>query len=161
MSLPGNSLPLPALGVVAGIASLAGVPASIAVAGFALRYGRRRLIVATCFVSVSVCFALALTAGGPTVVVLSLLVLVQITSFADVGALGGGAVGAADPERRGAALALYALVSFASGCAGPVMVGGVLDWFGGPRSVAGWQAAFAVMAVGSAIAAFALRHAPD
>jgi MFS family permease len=105
--------------------------------------------------------ALAATAGGPIVVVLSLLVLVQITSFADVGALGGGAIAAADPERRGAALALYALTGFASGFAGPVVVGGVLDWFGGSRSVAGWEAAFGVMAAGSAAAAFALRHAPD
>jgi MFS family permease len=161
LSLPGNSLPLPALGVIAGIASLAGVPASIAVAEFALRYGRQRMIVATCFVSVCVCLALAATAGGPIVVVLSLLVLVQITSFADVGALGGGAIAAADPERRGAALALYALTGFASGFAGPVVVGGVLDWFGGSRSVAGWEAAFGVMAAGSAAAAFALRHAPD
>lgn len=161
LSLPGNSLPLPALGVIAGIASLAGVPASIAVAEFASRYGRQRMIVATCFVSVCVCLALAATAGGPIIVVLSLLVLVQITSFADVGALGGGAVAAADPERRGAALALYALTGFASGFAGPVVVGGVLDWFGGSRSVAGWEVAFGVMAAGSAAAAFALRHAPD
>jgi MFS family permease len=161
LSLPGNALPLPALGVVAGIASLAGVPASIVVAELASRYGRRRLIVATCFISVAVCLALAATAGGPILIVLSLLVLVQITSFADVGALAGGAVAAADPARRGAALALYALVGFASGFAGPVVVGSTLDWFGGARSIAGWEAAFAVMAIGSAVAAWAVRYARD
>jgi MFS family permease len=161
LSLPGNALPLPALGVVAGIASLVGVPASIVVAELASRYGRRRLIVATCFSSVAVCLALAATAGGPILIVLSLLVLVQITSFADVGALAGGAVAAADPARRGAALALYALVGFASGFAGPVVVGSVIDWFGGSRSVAGWEAAFAVMAIGSAVAAWAVRYARD
>jgi MFS family permease len=159
LSLPGNALPLPGLGVVAGVASLAGVPASVAVAELALRYGRRRLIVATCFTSVAVCLALAATAGGPILIVLSLLVLVQITSFADVGALAGGAVAAADPARRGGALALYALVGFASGFAGPVVVGTVLDWFGGASSVAGWEIAFAVMAIGSAVAALAMRYA--
>jgi MFS family permease len=158
LSLPGNALPLPALGVVAGVASLAGVPASIAVAELASRYGRPRLIIMTSFVSVAVCLALAATAGGPIPIVLSLLVLVQITSFADVGALAGGAVAAADPARRGGALALYALVGFASGFAGPVVVGTVLDWFGGARSVTGWEAAFAVMAVGSAVTALAVRY---
>jgi MFS family permease len=161
LSLPGNFLPLPALGVVAGIASLAGVPASIAVAELASRYGRRGVIIATCCGSVVVCLALAATTGGPILIVLTLLVLVQITSFADVGALGGGAVAAAEPARRGAALALYALVGFASGFAGPVAVGVVLDGFGGPRSAAGWAAAFAVMAIGSVVAGWAVRRVPQ
>ena len=47
----------------------------------------------------------AATAGGPTVVVLPLLMLAQITSIADAGALSSGAVMAADPARRGTALA--------------------------------------------------------
>jgi hypothetical protein len=100
LNLPGNNLPLPALGVVAGVASLAGVPASIAVAELASLYGRRRAIVATCLVSVLVCLTLAVTACSPILPVLTLLVLVQITSFADVGALAGGAVAAAEPARR-------------------------------------------------------------
>jgi predicted MFS family arabinose efflux permease len=39
LSLPGNSIRLPALGLVSGLASLAGVPASIAVAEIALPIG--------------------------------------------------------------------------------------------------------------------------
>jgi MFS family permease len=161
LSLPGNFLPVPALGVIAGLASLAGVPASIVVAELASRYGRRRAIIATCFLSVMVCLALAATAGGPILVVLALLVLVQVTSFADVGALAGGAVAAAEPSRRGAALALYALVGYTTGFAGPVVVGIALDGFGGPHSVGGWGAAFAIIAVGSAVAAWAAHRAPD
>jgi predicted MFS family arabinose efflux permease len=100
LSLPGNHLALPALGLVAGVASLAGVPASIVMAEVAVRYGRRRAIICTCVVSVATCLALAATAGGPIGIVLPLLILVQITSFADVGALAGGAVAAADPVQR-------------------------------------------------------------
>ena len=59
--------------------------------------------------------SLAAMAGGSIGIVLPLLVLVQITSFADVGALAGGAVAAADPAPRGAALALYALAGFTTG----------------------------------------------
>ncbi len=160
LSLPGNRLALPPLGVVAGLASLAGLPVSILVAELAARHGRERVIVATCLVSVAVCLALAATAGGGAWIVMALLVLVQITSFADVGALAGGAVAAADPARRGAALALYALAGYATGFLGPVAAGLVLDWFGGAASAAGWRAAFVTIALGSAAAACAVRRAP-
>jgi MFS family permease len=93
-------------------------------------------------------------------IVLPLLVLVQITSFADVGALAGGAVAAADPAQRGAALALYALAGFTTGFLGPVAVGTVLDWFGGAANVSGWRAGHVVIAIGPAVAAWAVWRAP-
>ncbi|MGH7047762.1 MAG: MFS transporter [Stellaceae bacterium] len=161
LSLPGHARHLPPLGVVAGLASLAGLPVSIAVAEIAVRHGRERTIVMTCAVSVLVCLALAATAGGSSGTVMALLILVQITSFADVGALAGGAVSAADPARRGAALALYALAGYATGFLSPVAVGLALDWFGGAASVAGWRAAFVTIAIGSAACACAVRRAPQ
>jgi len=109
--------------VVSGIASLAGVPTSMVMAEIAARRGRRSVVIGICLVSVATCFALSATAGGSIWVVLPLLMLVQITSFADVGALAGGAVAAADPAQRGAALALYALGGFTTGFLGPVAVG--------------------------------------
>ena len=160
VSLPGNRLSLPPLGVIAGLASLAGLPVSIVMAEIADRHGRERVIIAACLVSVVVCLALAATAGGPIGIVMTLLILVQVTSFADVGALAGGAVAAADPARRGTALALYALAGYATGFLGPVAVGIVLDWFGGAASPRGWSAAFVTIALGSAVAAFAVRRAP-
>ena len=158
--LPGNRAALPPFAVIAGLASLAGLPVSIAVAEIAARAGRERAVVATCLVSVAVCLALAATAGGPIGLVMGLLILVQITSFADVGALAGGAVAAADPARRGSALALYALAGYTTGFLAPVAVGLVLDLFGGAASAAGWRAAFLVIAFGSAAAALAVRSAP-
>jgi MFS family permease len=158
LSLPGNYLPLPGLAVISGLASLAGFPVSIAVAELALRYGRR-VIVATCLTSVLVCLALTVTAGGPTLVVVPLLVLVQITSIADAGALSSGAVAAADPARRGAALAAYAFTGYTAAFVGPVAVGIALDQFGGAGSPTGWTAAFATMALGSTAAAWAMRGA--
>jgi len=62
LRLPGNHIPLPPLGLVSGLASLAGVPVSM---------------------------VLAATASGSIWIVLPLLLLVQITSFAAVGALAG------------------------------------------------------------------------
>jgi len=161
LSLPGNNIRLPALGVLSGVASLAGVPVSMLMAEVAARYGRRPVVIGICMVSVATCVALAATAGGPIGTVLPLLVLVQITSFADVGALAGGAVAAADPAQRGAALALYALAGFTTGFLGPVAVGNVLDCFGGAATASGWRGGYAVIAIGSAAAAWAVWRAPE
>jgi MFS family permease len=161
LHLPGNELDLPSLSVISGLASLAGVPASIVVAELATKWNRSRVIIATCAVSVAVCVALAATAGGPIAIVLTLLILLQVTSFADVSALGVGAVMMSDPERRGAALAVYALAGFTTGFLGPAAVGLSLDWFGGIDSHIGWTAAFLTMSVGSTAAAAAIwmsRH---
>jgi MFS family permease len=156
-----NHIALPALGLVAGVASLLGVPASVVVAEVAARRGRRRVIISVCLLSVGTCLALSATAGASIWLVLPLLVLVQITSFADVGALAGGAVAAADPVQRGAALALYALSGFTTGFLGPVAVRTVLHWFGGVASVSGWRAGYLVIAIGSAVAAWAVWRAPE
>ena len=161
LKLPGNDITLPPLGVVSGAASLAGVPVSMVMADVAARHGRRRVVTAICLVSIATCLALSATAGGPIWVVLPLMVLVQITSFADVGALAGGAVAAADPAQRGASLALYALSGFTTGFLGPVAVGAALDWFGGATSASGWTAGFVLIAFGSATAAWAVWRAPE
>jgi predicted MFS family arabinose efflux permease len=161
LSLPGNQVRLPALGLVSGAASLAGVPASMLMAEVAARHGRRRVVIGICLASVATCLALSATAGGSILVVLPLLVFVQITSFADVGALAGGAVAAADPAQRGAALALYALAGFTTGFLAPVVVGMALDWFGGAASASGWTAGFVVIALGSAAAALTVWWAAD
>jgi predicted MFS family arabinose efflux permease len=161
LSLPNNALSLPSLGVVSGIAALAGVPASIAIAEAAVHFGQRLVIIATCLASVLVCLLLAVTTGGNIAVVLPLLVLLQITSFADVGALSSGAVTAADPARRGAALAIYALTGNLSGFLATAMVGTAIEWFGGARSATGWSAAFVTMALGSTVAAYAVHRVRD
>jgi predicted MFS family arabinose efflux permease len=161
LNLPGNHITLPPLAVVSGVASLAGVPVSMVMAEFAARRGCRPVVIVICLISVATCLALSATAGGSIWMVLPLLILVQITSFADVGALAGGAVAAADPAQRGAALALYALAGFTTGFLGPVAVGNALDWFGGASSPSGWSAGFAVIALGSAAAALAVWRAPE
>ncbi len=158
VSLPGNDLGLPPPAVVSGLSAVMGVPVSILVAELALHAGRARVVAATCWLSVAVCLGLAATAGGSGVVVVTLLVLVQVTSFGDVGALAGGAIAAAEPGRRGASLALYAFAGSVSGFIGPVMVGLALEHFGGLTTKAGWTAAFLVMALGSTVTALMVRR---
>ena len=137
---------------------MVGVPVSIFVAELALHAGRTRVVAVTCWLSVAVRLGLAATAGGSSLVVLALLALVQVTSFGDVGALAGGAIAAAEPDRRGASLALYAFAGSVSGFIGPVVVGLALEHFGGLTSKAGWTAAFLVMALGSTVTALTVRR---
>lgn len=153
--LPHHRLAVPSPAVISGLASLAGFLASIFVAECALRWGSRA-IVATCSASVLVLLALASVPAGPSVLVLPLLVLAQIMSLADASALAAGAVAAADPGRRGAALALYAFVGYVAAFLGPVAVGFALEAVGGRKPI-GWSAAFATMALGSTFAAGAMR----
>jgi predicted MFS family arabinose efflux permease len=115
LQLPGNDIALPNLGVVSGLAALAGVPVSIAIAELAVRYRRSTVIVLTCLVSVAVCLGLAATAGGNVFVVLALLVLLQVTSFADVGALGAGAVASTQAAERSGSMRRWALPAASSG----------------------------------------------
>lgn len=159
LRLPGNDIVLPNLGVVSGLAALAGVPVSIAIAELAVRYRASTVIVSTALLSVLVCLGLAATAGGNVFVVLALLVLLQVTSFADVGALGAGAVAATRAVERGRAFGIYATVGFASGFAGPAVVGLVLERLGGTESPDAWAGAFLVMALGSAVTAAAIWFA--
>ena len=162
VKLPDNHLELPPLAVVSGLAAIVGVPASLLVSEFALRMGREKAILGTCCVSVIICLGLAASTGAPSLLVLPLLILVQISSFADVGSLTAGAIAAADPRRRGSSLALFAFAGTLTGFIGPVVVGGALDWFGGLDTEAGWTAAFLVMALGSTAAGIViwrqLRH---
>lgn len=151
LRVPGNELDLPNLALISGLAALVGVPASILVAELATRWQRSYVIAMTCLASGMVCLALAATAGGPIILVLVLLIALQVSSFADVGALGVGAVSSLDPRRRGAALAIYSLAGYTTGFAGSVMFGFCLDWFGGADSRSGWAAAFMTLALGPAV----------
>src|SRR5262245_44701839 len=152
LSLPGNGIELPNLGIVSGLAALLGVPVSVAVAELSVRGRRATVIAMTCAVSVAVCLALAVTAGGSVFVVLPLLVLLQVTSFADVSALAGGIVAATEPRHRGKLLGVYATAGFASGFLGPTVVGTVIEQFGGIQHPGAWSAAFVTMALGSMVA---------
>jgi MFS family permease len=157
LALPHHRLDIPSPAVISGLASLAGFPASVIIAECALRWGPRA-VVATCAGSVLILLALAGTSGGPSIVILPLLVLAQIASLADASALAAGAVAAADPARRGAALALFAFVGYTAAFIGPVAVGFALDAFGGGHAI-GWSAAFVTMALGSAGAGLAMQMA--
>jgi MFS family permease len=138
--------------------ALAGVPASIVGAEYALRAPRRRVIARIALASVVVALVLAALGTSAFLVAAIGLVVYNVAIAGDSGAITAGLVEAAKPETQGATLALHSLVGFVGGALGPIAVGLALTTVGGLSSVAGWSAALVVMAAGSALAAVVVSY---
>jgi MFS family permease len=142
--------------VLAGISAILAVPVSLAVAEFALKLGRERVVVAVAFSSFAICLVLGWLATAPYGVVLALLLIHGATSYGDAGAINAGIVATAPPEIRAAALAMFGLFGFTSGFLGPFVVGYALQSAGGASEPTAWLWGFAAMGLGSAVAAAAM-----
>jgi predicted MFS family arabinose efflux permease len=142
--------------VLAGVSAIVAVPVSIAVAELALWLGRDRVVCMVSLASVCVCLALGWLAASPYALVLALLLVHGATSYGDAGAINGGVVAASAPQTRAAALTLFGLFGFTSGFLGPLAVGLALKEAGGVAEAWAWFWGFAVMALGSVIAAGAM-----
>ena len=53
----------------------------------------------------------------------------------------------AEPQLRGATVAVYSCIGFAGGFVGTLMFGLALDWFGGTARLVAWVLAFGICAV--------------
>ena len=75
--------------------------------------------------------------------------------YADSSSLTAGTVGSAEPQRRGATLAVHGMLGYGGGFVGPVVVGVLLDGLGG-ESVTNWGLGFGHVAVVLAFGPLAL-----
>ena len=139
--------------VLAGVSAIVAVPVSLAIAEIALKIGRDRVVVAVALSSFAISIVLGWLAAAPYVVVLALLLVHSASSYGDAGAINAGIVAAAPPETRAAALALFGLFGFTSGFLGAFAVGFALKLAGGAAESTAWFWGFAVMGLGSAVAA--------
>ena len=145
-----------------GVASISGLVAMVASIGgneACVRFGRRRTISGVMLASAAVALCIGAAArwayGAAVIAVLVYIALVMI----DSGALTAGAVEAAAPERRGATLALHALVGFGCAGLGPPVFGLVLDASFGAADPRAWWAAFASAGIVALAGPLALRWA--
>jgi predicted MFS family arabinose efflux permease len=126
---------------VAMTMGLVGTWASVAGNEMAIRLGRQRLV-RLAMTSCVVCAAGIGFLGARSYPVAALLVLVYgLLIWLDSSSLTAGAAGSADPERRGATLAVHSMAGYAGGFVGPIMIGWILD-LGGGASPLGWGFAF-------------------
>ncbi len=132
--------------VVSVVFSLLAMPASIFGNELALRFGRHRAITAVMLSSAAVALLIGVFADKSLWVLLPLIVVYAFTVPADSGALTSGMTMAADPNYRGATMAMHSTVGFSLSALGAWGLGIALDAAGGPLSSSAWTAAFSVLA---------------
>jgi len=152
---PGASGPTPT--TVATIATLIAMAASVFGADMAVRFGRRRWCALAMLASAALAFTIGFSAALPYLAAVGLMLLYNGLIQLDSAALTTGAVLVADPERRGATMAVHSLLGFGAGFCGPIAFGAILDAFGGAGSGFAWGLAFASLGAVAALGPLALR----
>jgi predicted MFS family arabinose efflux permease len=156
VAMKNSDAPLLTPVVVSVLFSVLAMPASILGNECALRFGRHRAITAVMFSSAFVALLIGAFADKSPWLLLPLMVVYAITVPADSGALTSGMTMAADPDYRGATMAIHSTVGFSLSALGAWALGVALDAAGGPSSAAAWTAAFAVLAGGILLGPLAL-----
>jgi MFS family permease len=126
---------------VASVMGLLGVWASVWGNELAIRFGRRRFILATMLASAAMAAGIGFGAGLPYAGAAALVLIYAILIWSDSSSLTAGSAGSAEPGRRGATLAVHSTLGYSGGFLGPLALGAALDLFG-RDSVRGWGIAF-------------------
>jgi MFS family permease len=132
---------------VAALAALVAVGANVGGAELAIRFGRQRILTLIMWSSALFAFGFGFTAALPYSIVAGLCVFYTMFVTADSGAIHTGAVLSAEPERRGATMAMQSLLGFAIASVAPLVIGVALDLTGGGKSANSWGAAFITMGI--------------
>lgn len=143
--------------VVVALTSLVAMWASVGGAELAIRFGRTRVLSLVMGGSALFGCAMGFTASLPYSVVATLCVVYALFVQGDSAALHIGTVQSADPNRRGAAMAVQSLLGFGSASLGPIAVGTVLDLTGGGQTVMSWGIGFMTMGIGVGMGPVILR----
>ncbi len=142
----------PSLGsptVVAALILTLALPASLLGNEAALRFGRRRTLIAIMSLSAIGAAMIGFVAQLPWPFVAAALGAYCLLVSADSAALTAGAVAAADPGYRGATMAMHMLFGYLGATLGPLAFGAVLD-LAGEREPVAWGLAFAALGAGVA-----------
>ena len=141
---------------VSVIAAVLAMPSSIIGNETAIRFGRHRAIVLFMCIAGIVAILIGLTAGAAPLLLLPLLFLYSIAIPANSGALTSGMTLSAEPEYRGATMAMHSTVGFGLSAAGSSAIGIALDAGGGMDTSTGWLVAFLVMGGGGLLGPLAI-----
>jgi len=131
---------------VATTMGLVGTWASVAGNEAAIRLGRPRLVRLAMTACVVCAGGIGFLGARSYTVAAALVLLYGLLIWLDSSSLTAGAAGSADPDRRGATLALHSMAGYAGGAVGPIVIGWILDLSGGMSPI-GWGLAFLHVAV--------------
>ncbi len=128
-----------AMGLVGTSVSVVGNEASI-------RLGRQRLVALAMGLSILCGLTIGWFGSYSYGLAVAFVLGYGAVIWLDSSSLTAGAAGAADPDRRGATLAVHSMLGYGGGFIGPLSIGFVLDASGG-MSQQGWWLAFGSIAV--------------
>ena len=152
-SYQGSNFVLTAAGV-ATLVALSGVPVSMWCGEAIQIFGKNKILNLIMIGSLIVGITVAFTTSAPLWVIASLSILYGIFSYADTGPLNAITVSLAEPDVRGATMAIHACTGFVGGILGALAIGMTLQISGGFFSPEAWKYAFLVMVFGSAFGLF-------
>jgi len=132
--------------VIATLAGLLGMPASVFGNELARKLGRPPVLLAAMSISAVVAVTVGFGAALPYPVVIGLVLVYGFLVTADSATLTAGVMEAADPALRGMTMAVHAMIGFIGSTMGPILFGVVLDLGGGGDSRFAWGLSFTVIA---------------
>jgi MFS family permease len=132
--------------VIATVAGLLGMPASVLGNELARRFGRPRVLLVVMSMSAVVAVTVGFGAALSYPVVIGLVLLYGFLVTADSATITAGVVEASDPGLRGMTMAVHAMIGFVGSTAGPILFGVMLDLGGGGESQLAWGLSFTVIA---------------
>ncbi|MGB0629425.1 MAG: MFS transporter [Alphaproteobacteria bacterium] len=145
--------------VVATLVAICGVPVSMIAGEWAAKGDRNRVLCRIYGVTLIAGLMLVLTAVAevPPGIVAIIAILYGMAHYADTGTVTAGTVSVADPELRGATMAVHAMLGFVGATLGPAIAGVILDVAGGREEPGAWALAWLVGLAGGVFAALSLK----
>ena len=137
--------------LLGAIVTLVAMPASVLGNELSIRFGRRRTVSILMLTSAALACGIGFAATLPFVVVAGLCLVYGAATASDSGSLTAGTVAAADPEFRGATMAMHSLIGFAAAFLGSLVFGMTLDLVRPWNEVAAWGVAFAIAGLVAAL----------
>jgi len=132
---------------IGALVGLLGVPAGLYGNELSLRFGLRVTAIAVFLASALVNLLFGFAAMLPYDLVVSLALAAGFIVQGNFSNLTSGVLAVAEPQLRGAIVAVYSCIGFAGGFVGSLLFGLSLDWFGGTARLAAWAFAFGICAV--------------
>lgn len=142
---------------VSVLVTVAALPSSIFGNELAIRFGRHRAITVVMVLSGLTALAIGMSAGAAPALLMVLLALYAALVPADSGALTSGMTSAAEPNVKGATMALHSTVGFGLSALGAWGTGAAIDAAGGPGRPEGWFFGFGLLGCASLLGPLVLR----
>lgn len=132
---------------VGALVGLLGVPAGLCGNELALRLGLRVTTISVFLLSVLVNASFGFAAMLPYGLIIGLAMVAAFIVQGNFSNLTSAVLAVAEPQMRGAIVAVYSCIGFAGGFVGTLLFGLTLDWSGGTTRLAAWVLAFGICAV--------------